>query len=189
MIPKKHRKSSNLSFCHWGKWPYFPHIGKLGFPNLKNLENSGWTLNFTFLLLKIIHAFLQNWKNFKNGPPLKIYFSKWPSFVSGSPLAATTTATTSSTPFSTSTSNILDRLSLPPYKPNHLPQKAEELLKTLVNPIGKRMKLRFSLYILQSVPFFQILNCQTNFCIRKISQNPDPFLISIVQKMWLHWKE
>ena len=55
---------------------------------------------------------------------------------SGSPLAATTT-TTRSTPFSTSTSNVLDRLSLPPYNPNHLPQKAEELLKTLVNPIGK----------------------------------------------------
>ena len=92
--------------------------------------------------------FLNTVKKFKIRPTLKIYFTKWHSFVSGSPLAATTTATTSSTPFSTSTSNILDRLSLPPYKPNHLPQKAEELLKTLVNPIGKKIKLGFSLCFL-----------------------------------------
>ena len=113
------------------------------------------------------YPFLQNCKNFKNGPPLKIYFTKWPSFVSGSPLAATTTATTSSTPFSTSTSNILDRLSLPPYKPNHLPQKAEELLKTLVNPIGKRMKLDFHFIYCNQYLFFRFWTVRRIFASRK----------------------
>jgi len=56
---------------------------------------------------------------------------------SGSPLAAKTT--TSSPPPGTSTLNILDRISLPPYKPNQKEkeeaEEAVELLKTLVNPI------------------------------------------------------
>ena len=36
---------------------------------------------------------------------------------------------------STAAPNSIDRFSLPPYNPNNSPNKAEELLKTLVNPI------------------------------------------------------
>ena len=77
----------------------------------------------------------------------------------------------SSTAFSTSTSNILDRLSLPPYKPNHLPQKAEELLKTLVNPIGKKMKLDFYLWftIFWSAKNFPLGFLQKSCCMLKLA--------------------
>jgi len=112
---------------------------------------------------------------------------------SGSPLAATTTATTSSTPFSTSTSNILDRLSLPPYKPNHLPQKAEELLKTLVNPIDFELSDEFlhPENFPESGPFFDLHRTKNVTALKGVTTN----LICRVRRLgnhtisWIRYKD
>lgn len=110
-----------------------------------------------------------------------------PIFISGSPHHYEEEDYQSATEESTSsTVNFLDKLSLPPYNPNHhLPQRAEELLKSLVNPIDFDLDEDQYLHpdkYPQSGPFFDLHRTRNVTALKGVTTN----LICRVRRLGNH---
>ena len=94
--------------------------------------------------------------------------------LSGSPLSTTSNPTDS-----------IDRFSLPPYNPNNSPRSAEELLKTLVNPIEFDLSEEHYLHpesYPESGPFFDLHRTKNVTALKGVSTN----LICRVRRLGNH---
>ena len=93
---------------------------------------------------------------------------------SGSPLSTTSNP-----------SDSIDRFSLPPYNPNNSPRSAEELLKTLVNPIEFDLSEEHYLHpesYPESGPFFDLHRTKNVTALKGVSTN----LICRVRRLGNH---
>ena len=92
----------------------------------------------------------------------------------GSPLATTSAP-----------ENLIDRFSLPPYNPNKSPSNAEELLKTLVNPIDFDLTEDHYLHpenYPESGPFFDLHRTKNVTALKGVTTN----LICRVRRLGNH---
>ena len=84
-------------------------------------------------------------------------------FLLGSPLSTTSTP-----------SDFIDRFSLPPYNPNNSPKSAEELLKSLVNPIDFDLSEDHYLHpenYPKSGPFFDLHRTKNVTALKGVTTN------------------
>ena len=117
----------------------------------------------------------------KSSPPTwqrKSHFfqMKWEYFffLLGSPLSTTSTP-----------SDFIDRFSLPPYNPNNSPKSAEELLKSLVNPIDFDLSEDHYLHpenYPKSGPFFDLHRTKNVTALKGVTTN----LICRVRRLGNH---